>query len=87
MARSRLPLTVFGDDLEELADLGSGEAAWCAGTRLGALDGVAGIGLEDIHANEELEEGGDTGETGADGYGRRLTAREADASERTLKTS
>ena len=39
-------LSCVRDDVEELADLGSGEAAWCAGTRLGALDGVAGIGLE-----------------------------------------
>ena len=68
-----------GDDLEELLHLGSGEAAWCAGTRLGALDGIAGIGPHDIHANEELEEGRDAGEPGADGYGRRFTAREADA--------
>ena len=57
----------------------SGEAAWCAGTGLGALDGVAGIGLEEIESDEELEEGRDAGETGADGYGGRFTAREADA--------
>ena len=36
----------IGDDLEELLHLGCREAAWCAGTRLGALDGIAGIGLE-----------------------------------------
>ena len=60
------------DDLEELLHLGSGEAAWCAGTRLGALDGIAGIGPHDIHADEELEEGRDTGETGADGYWRKV---------------
>ncbi len=59
--------------------MGSGEAAWCAGTWLGALDGIAGIGLEDIHADEELEEGRDAGEASADGYGGRFTAREADA--------
>ena len=58
---------------------GCGEAAWCAGTRLGALDGVAGIGPHDIHANKELEEGRDAGETGADGYWGRFTARDADA--------
>ena len=69
----------IGDDLEELLHLGSGEAAWCAGTRLGALDGVAGIGLKQIESDEELEEGRDAGETGADGYGGRFTAREADA--------
>ena len=69
----------IGDDLEELLHLGSGEAAWGAGTRLGPLDGVAGIGPHDIHADEELEEGRDAGETGADGYGGRLTARKADA--------
>ena len=74
MARSRLPLTGIGDDLEELLHLGCGEAAWCAGTRLGALHGIAGIGLEEIESDEELEEGGDAGETGADGYGRRFTA-------------
>ena len=39
----------IGDDLEELLHLGCGEAAWCAGTRLGALDGIAGIGFHDIH--------------------------------------
>ena len=50
-----------------------------AGTRLGALDGITGVSLHDIHANEELEEGRDAGETGADGYGGRFTAREADA--------
>ena len=33
----------IGDDLEELLHLGSGEAAWCAGTRLGALDGITGV--------------------------------------------
>ena len=68
-----------GDDLEEPLHLGCGEAAWCAGTRLGALDGIAGIGPHDIHANEELEEGRDAGEAGADGNGRRFTALEADA--------
>ena len=35
-----------GDDLEEPLHLGCGEAAWCAGTGLGALDGIAGIGLQ-----------------------------------------
>ena len=69
----------IGDDLEELLHLRSGEAAWCAGTGLGALDGIAGIGPHDIHADEELEEGRDTGETSADGYWRRFTARKADA--------
>ena len=69
----------IGDDLEEPLHLGSGEAAWCAGARPGALDGIAGIGLEQIESDEELEEGRDTGETSADGYGRRFTAREADA--------
>ena len=69
----------IGDDLEELLHLGSGEAAWCAGTGLGAFDGIAGVSLHNIHANEELEEGRDTGETGADGYGGRFTTREADA--------
>ena len=68
-----------GDDLEELLHLRSGEAAWCAGTRLGALDGIAGIGPHDIHADEELEEGRDTGEAGADGYWGRFTTGEADA--------
>ena len=69
----------IGDDVEEPLHLGSGEAAWGAGTRLGALDGIAGIGLEEIESDEELEEGRDTGETGADGYWGRFTARDADA--------
>ena len=34
----------IGDDLEELLHLGSGEAAWGAGTGLGAFHGIAGIG-------------------------------------------
>ena len=46
---------------------------------MGRSTGIAGIGPHDIHADEELEEGRDAGETGADGYGGRLTAREADA--------
>ena len=53
--------------------LGCGEAAWCAGTWLGALDGIAGIGLEEIESDEELEEARDTGETSADGYWGRFT--------------
>ena len=68
-----------GDDLEELLNLCSGEAAWCAGARLGAFHRIAGIGFEDIHADEELEEGRDAGETGADGYGGRFAPGEADA--------
>ena len=67
------------DDLEELLYLDSGEAAWCAGAGLGAIHGVTGIGLEDIDADEELEEGRDAGEAGADGYGGGLATREADA--------
>ena len=59
--------------------MGSGEAAWCAGARLGAFHRIAGIGFEDIHADEELEEGRDAGEASADGYWRRFTPREADA--------
>ena len=39
----------------------------------------AGIGLKQIESDEELEEGRDTGETSADGYWGRFTAREADA--------
>ena len=69
----------IGDDLEELLHLGCGEAAWCAGARLGAFHRIAGIGLEEIESDEELEEGRDAGETSADGYGGRFTAREADA--------
>ena len=38
----------IGDDLEELLNLCSGEAAWCAGARLGAFHRIAGIGFEDI---------------------------------------
>ena len=68
-----------GDDLKKPLNLCSGEAAWGAGTGLGALDGIAGIGLEQIKSDEELEEGRDAGEAGADGYGGRFTAREADA--------
>ena len=79
MARSASALEGIGDDVEEPLHLGSGEAAWGAGTRLGALDGIAGIGLEEIESDEELEEGRDTGETGADGYWGRFTARDADA--------
>ena len=76
------------DDLEELLDLGCGEAAWCAGTGLGALDGIAGISLDvDRCLNEELEEGRDAGEPGADGYGGRFTAREADGVSEAEKTS
>ena len=67
------------DDFEQLLILGSGEAAWCAGTGFGALDGIAGIGLEEVESDEELEEGRDAGEAGADGYGRGFATREADA--------
>ena len=45
----------IGDDLEELLHLGCGEAAWCAGTRLGALDGITGIGLHDIMRMRNLK--------------------------------
>ena len=65
--------------MEELADLGSGETAWCAGTRLGAFHRIAGIGLEQVESDEELEEGRDAGETGADGYWGRFAPGEADA--------
>ena len=44
-----------------------------------AFHRIAGIGFEDIHADEELEEGRDAGEASADGYGRGFTARDADA--------
>ena len=58
--------------------MGSGEAAWCAGARLGALDGIAGVGLEKVESDEELEEGRDAGKASADGYGGWFTTREAD---------
>ena len=48
------------------------DAAW------GARRDRRAFGLHDIHANEELEEGRDTGESGADGYGGWFTTREAD---------
>ena len=65
----------IGDDLEELLHLGCGEAAWDAGTGLGSFHGIAGIGVEQIESDEELEEGRDAGEASADGYGGRFTAR------------
>ena len=79
MAMSLLPLRVSGMTWRSSLHLGCGEAAWCAGTGLGAFHGITGVDLHNIHADEELEEGRDAGETGADGYGRRFTAREADA--------
>ena len=40
------------DDLEEPLHLGCGEAAWGAGTRLGALDGITGVSLHDRSMSE-----------------------------------
>ena len=79
MARSLSALSCVRDDVEELLNLCSGEAAWCAGARLGAFHRIAGIGLEQIESDEELEEGRDAGETSADGYWGRFAPGEADA--------
>ena len=46
---------------------------------MGRSTGIAGVGIEDIDADEELEEGRDAGEASADGNGRGFTTREADA--------
>ena len=45
----------------------------------GRSTGSQGLALTTSSADEELEEGRDTGETSADGYWRRFTPREADA--------
>ena len=75
MARSLLPLSCVRDDLEELlADSGDAERPLGApGRGLGRSTGSQGLALRRSMSDEELEEGRDTGETGADGYGGRFT--------------
>ena len=79
MARSRLPLTVSEMTSSRDCTCEAERPLGALGLRLGAFHGIAWIGLEEIETDEELEEGRDAGEAGADGNERRFTAREADA--------
>ena len=59
----------IGDDLEELLHLGAERPLGAPGRGLGRSTGSQGLALTTSMLNEELEEGRDAGETGADGYG------------------
>ena len=67
MARSRSPTGDFGDHGQELVYLISAQSPRRAWRDLWPLEFVAGVGLNDIHANEKAIEGTDAGNAGADG--------------------
>ena len=79
MARSRLPLTVSGMTWRSCCIWDAERPLGALGRGLGRSTGSQGLALRRSSLNEELEEGRDAGEPGADGYWRRFTAREADA--------
>ena len=79
MARSLLPLTVSGMTWRSCCIWGAERPLGALGRGLGRSTGSQGLALRTSMRIRNLKKEEMTGETGADGYGRRFTAREADA--------